>query len=151
MLLTFLIVFFLLKHLAWKPILNMLREREDSISKALVNARNAQEALDKLSQENERMMAEARRQKEQILKEARELKEQILSESREQAREEKASIIEDARKVILKERADALQDIRNIAAEYSVSIASRLLRRELQSDEAQKKLIEDSLSDIHKS
>lgn len=148
MLVTFLIVFLLLKALAWKPILKMLQEREASIDQALKSADSARTEMDRMQQENERIIAEARNEKEQILKEARLLKEQLMTESRELARLEKTQIIEDARKVIAKEKEDAVADIRNMVAEYSVQIAERLLRKELQGDEAQKKLIEDSLTDI---
>lgn len=148
MLVSFLIVFFLLKRFAWKPILKMLQEREASINQALTSAESARAEIDKMQQENERIISEARRKQEQILKEARDLKDQLMSEAREQAIQEKTLIIEDARNVINKEKADAIQDIQNMVAEYSVSIAEKLLRRELKGDDAQKKLIEDSLGDI---
>ena len=41
MLLSFSIVLVLLKKFAWKPILNTLEEREDSIQKALISAEQA--------------------------------------------------------------------------------------------------------------
>ena len=41
MLITFLIVLFLLKKFAWKPILDMIKEREESIENALSSAEKA--------------------------------------------------------------------------------------------------------------
>ena len=60
MLLSCSIVLVLLKKFAWKPILNILEEREDSIQKALISAEQARSEV-----------AELKSQKEQILNEAK--------------------------------------------------------------------------------
>ena len=45
MLVSFGIIFFILKKFAWKPILNMLKEREDFITNALNSAENAKREM----------------------------------------------------------------------------------------------------------
>jgi len=46
MVITFLIVLMLLKKFAWKPILKMIKEREDSIDSALKSAERAKVSVD---------------------------------------------------------------------------------------------------------
>jgi F-type H+-transporting ATPase subunit b len=46
MTITFSIVLFLLSKFAWKPILNSIKEREDSINGALSAADDARKAMD---------------------------------------------------------------------------------------------------------
>ena len=45
MLIAFSIVFFILKKFAWKPILNAIKAREDSIEEALQSADRAKEEM----------------------------------------------------------------------------------------------------------
>ena len=47
MTLSFAILMFILTKFAWKPILNMLKEREDSIDSALTLAEKAREEMKK--------------------------------------------------------------------------------------------------------
>ncbi|MDR1155764.1 MAG: F0F1 ATP synthase subunit B [Bacteroidales bacterium] len=148
MLVSFLIVFFLLKKLAWKPILNMLHEREDSIDQALKAADKAKEDMKKLQADNERILDEARAEREKIFREAQEIKEKIVGEAREQAGKEKDKIMNEARASIDAEKNAAIREIRDAAAELSIRIAEKLLRNELSNDQKQKELIEELIKDM---
>ena len=148
MLFSFLIVFFLLKKFAWKPILEMLHEREDSIEQALKSADKARESMEKLQADNERILNEARAEREKIFREAHEIKDKIIGEAREQAIKEKDKIIADARVSIENEKYAAIREIRNTAAELSVQIAEKLLRRELSADQKQKELVERLIKEV---
>ena len=148
MLVSFLIVFFLLKKFAWKPILEMLHEREDSIDQALKSAEKAREKMEKLQADNERVLNEARAEREKIFREAHEIKDRIVGEARDQAIREKDRIIADARTSIENEKYAAIREIRNTAAELSVQIAEKLLRRELSADQKQKELVENLIKEV---
>jgi len=148
MVLSFGIVFFILKKFAWKPIMNMLYEREESIDEALRAADKAREEMEKLQANNERILNEARAEQEKIFREAQEIKEKIVSEAREQAIKEKEKIINDARVSVEAEKNAAIREIRNVAAELSVQIAEKLLVRELSSELRQKELVEKLMKDI---
>jgi F-type H+-transporting ATPase subunit b len=141
MLVSFLIVFFILKKFAWNTILNMLHEREDRIEQDLKAAANAREEMEKLQANNERILNEARAEREKIFREAQDMKTQIVGEAREQAIMEKDKIMNDARASIEAEKNAAIREIRNIAAELSVQVAEKLLRNELSNDQKQKELI----------
>jgi F-type H+-transporting ATPase subunit b len=148
MLVSFLIVFFLLKKFAWKPILNMLNEREGSIDQALKAADKAKEDMKKMQSDNERILDEARAEREKIFREAQEIKEKIVGEAREQANREKDRILNEARASIEAEKNSAIREIRDTAAELSVQIAEKLLRNELSKDQKQKELIEKFIKDM---
>ena len=148
MLVSFLIVFFLLKKFAWKPILNMLHEREYNIEQALKAADKARDEIEKLQANNERILNEARAEREKIFREAQEIKEKLVGEAREQAIREKDKIMNDARASIETEKNAAIREIRNTAAELSVQIAEKLIRHELSDEQKQKKLIEQMIKEI---
>jgi F-type H+-transporting ATPase subunit b len=148
MLLSFGIVFFLLRKLAWKPILNMLYEREEGIDHALKAADEAKKEMEKLHAKNERILNEARVEREKMFREAQEIKEKIIGEAREQAVREKDRIMTDARLSIEAEKNMAIREIRNTAAELSIQIAEKLLRRELSNDQKQRELVEQLIKEI---
>ncbi|MBD0367501.1 MAG: F0F1 ATP synthase subunit B, partial [Flavisolibacter sp.] len=62
-LLAFLIVFFILRKFAWKPILNSLDNRERVIADSLETAERVKREMAQLKSENEELMAKAREER----------------------------------------------------------------------------------------
>src|ERR1700730_12264604 len=99
-LLAFVILFFILKKTAWKPVLNSLKEREQGIADSLATAERVKAEMAQLKNENEALRAKAREERAQLLKEARETKDKIINEAKEQAKIEYSKIITDAQAAI---------------------------------------------------
>lgn len=146
MLLAFSTVLLILKKFAWKPILNALRDRENSIEQALRSADKAREQMAKMQADNEKILAEARLERDKLIKEAREMKDQIISDARQKAVEEGNKMIDAARQAIQHERATAVDQIREMVATLSVDIAQKLLQKQLEDEKGQKELIDKVLS-----
>jgi len=142
MLVSFLIVLFILKKFAWKPILNMLHEREENIEQALKMADKVKAEMEKLKADNERIISEAFAERDKIFSDAQKIKEKIVGEAREQAVREKDKILNDARLTIETEKNAAIREIRNTAADLSLQIAEKLIRHELSNNQKQKELVE---------
>src|SRR6266540_3732098 len=87
-LLAFLIILWLLKKFAWKPILKALDDREKSIQDALDAAHRAKQEMTSLKADNERIIAEAKTERDNILKEAREIKDKMITEAKDRAGKE---------------------------------------------------------------
>src|SRR6185436_251141 len=100
MLVSFGIVFFLLKKYAWKPILSSLKTREESIAEALNTARKAKEETTLLKADNERLLNEARAERDAMLREARDTKDAIVSEAKSKAQAEANKVLAQAREAI---------------------------------------------------
>lgn len=147
-LIVFSITFFILARYAWKPLLNALKQRDNSIAQALQAAETAKKEVSQLQVENEKLMAKARADRDKMLQETRELKESLLNEAREQAKKEGHKMIEDARAAIKAERTAAIQDIKRQVAELSVDISEKILLHELSDPDRQKEFIEKSLVDV---
>ena len=67
-LIAFLVVFFLLKAFAWKPILASLKERETGIADAIASADKVKSEMAALKNENEAMMTKAREERAVMIK-----------------------------------------------------------------------------------
>ncbi len=139
--LIFLILLFLLRALAWKPILNAVKERNDSIAEALNSAEKAKEEMSKLQASNEQVLKEARIERDNIVKEARDLKDQMMADAKSMAKVEADKIIESAKMAIDNEKRAAINDIKNQIASISVDIAEKLLQKELGDKKGQDELI----------
>src|SRR5436190_23803697 len=145
---SFLIVLFLLKKFAWKPILDSLRDRETSIEEALNSAKKARDEVANMKAENERILQDARNERDVLLKQARETKDQIVNEARTKAQSEADRIITNARETINNEKIAAVNEFKNQVASLSIEIAEKVLQKEMAAPDTQKKLIQDLLKDI---
>ena len=144
--LIFLFLLVLLKKFAWKPILNAINERNDSIADALTSAEKAKEEMTKLKADNEQILDEARSTRDEILKEARNLKDKTISEAKAMAKDEADNIIASAKLAIQSEKRAAINEIKNQVASLSIEIAEKILSKELSDTKSQKALIEDLLN-----
>jgi F-type H+-transporting ATPase subunit b len=147
-LVIFLIVLFLLAKFAWKPILNSLKEREDSIEGALRMADQAKLEMQQLKAGNEKLLAEARIERDRIIKEASDISNQLIEQAKNKATEEGSRMIVQAREAIQNEKNAALAEVKNTAAQLSIDIAERILRRELTDSNSQKQLVDSYLKEV---
>ncbi|MDF2437742.1 MAG: synthase subunit [Bacteroidota bacterium] len=149
MIVSFSIILFLLKKFAWKPILGMIKEREESIENALASAEKAKLEMKALQSSNERILAEARSERDALLKDAREIREKMISEAKNAANKEGERMLAAARENIQIEKNKAIADLKNQVASLSIEIAEKILRSELSSDEKQKTLVNTLLKDVN--
>ena len=147
-LLAFLIVLFILKKFAWKPILNSLKERETSIADSLATAEKVKAEMAQLKSENEALLAKAREERGQMLKEARETKDRIISEAKEQAKIEANKIVVDAQAVIEQQKMAALTDVKNQVGNLVIEVAEKVLRRELGNKSEQENYIKQLAEEV---
>jgi F-type H+-transporting ATPase subunit b len=143
--LSFLIVLFMLKKMAWKPILKALKEREESISEALKAADKAKFEMNELKAGNKKLLNEARVERETMLKEAREAKNKIVAEAKEIARLEANKMIQSAQATIENEKKAAINELKNQVATLSLEIAEKILKSELSDSKKQDDLVKSSI------
>lgn len=145
--LSFLIVLFLLKKFAWKPILQTLKERDDSIDQALRSAEEAKKEIEKLQASNDELLKEARNERDRILKEARDTKDQMINEAKDKAKSEADKMISSARTAIENEKMSAITELKAEVANMSIQVAEQLLRKELSDAVKQKEFVNELLED----
>lgn len=145
---TFGLLLFILGKYAWKPIMKMLHEREDSIEKALHAAEEAKKEMLKLKAGNEQLLLEAKEERDALLRDARKVKDSIIEDARVKANEEANRIIENARESIQFEKMAAINDLKNQIAAISIEIAEKLIQQELSDSEKQHQLTERLMKEV---
>jgi F-type H+-transporting ATPase subunit b len=136
-LLAFLIVFFLLKKMAWPAIIKGLRDREQSITDSLTTAQKVKEEMAQMKSENEALLAKAREERAAMLKEARETKDKIINEAKDGAKVEANKIIVEAQAAINAQKMAALTDVKNQVGKLVIEVTEKILRKELGNKDAQ--------------
>ena len=145
--LSFLLVLFILRKLAWGPILKALNDREESIREALRSADKAREEMANLNSDNDRLLQEARAARDAMLKESRDLASTVVSDAKAKAKEEASKEVEIAREAIQVERKAAIAELKAEVAKLSIDIAERLLREELTDSGKQKTLVDKLIAE----
>lgn len=148
MVIVFGIVAYIMKKFAWKPILNALDEREQSIESALKAAQEARKEMENLKAGNEELLAQARKEKEIIMREAMILKENILAEAKEKATAETQKSIEIVRKQIENEKVRAINEMKKQMIELSFLIAEKVIRKEMADNKKHQEMVEKLIDEI---
>jgi len=142
MVVIFGIVFFLLAKFGFPVITKAVQTRSDHIADSLKAADEAQARLAGLAREQAKMIEETRLEQSRILKEASESRERIIAQAKEEAAAEAAKLLDHAKVEIAAERESAIRDIRRQVAMISVEVAEKIVRKDLEGDDAQQGLID---------
>lgn len=146
MTLIFGIVFFVLAKWGFPMITGSVEKRAARIGDSIKAAKEAEEKLRNLAEEQSRMIEETRQEQSRILKEAAASRDNIVEQAKVQAREEASRILDQARTQIAAEKKSALRDVRKEVALLSVSVAEKVLKASL-SDGAEQSALVDRLVD----
>ena len=142
MVVIFGLLFFLLWKFGFPIITDMVDKRNSTIEKSLKDAHEIEARMGQMVEEHARMLDEARKEQAQILREATDSRNKILAEAKDQARVEADKILAEARTEIAAEKEAALRDVRKEVAVLSVSIAEKILQKELAKDQEQREYID---------
>lgn len=146
---TFFIVVSILASKAWKPMINALDQREQRIREALSQAEKAREDSEMLNEKVEAQLQESRKEAQQILADARVAAEKLRADLETDAREKAQDLLTSAQEQINAEKERALREIKSTVVDLSVSIASKLIERNISSDD-NRRLAEESIRQVGK-
>ena len=149
MTLSFGLILLLLGKFAWKPILNAIKEREDTIQVALESAQKAKEEMRLLRESNDDLLKKAREERDQLMKEARETKDQIIAEAKNKAKEEANKILAATREEIKNEKSKAINELKSSVADIAFEIAETVLGEKLVHADKQSETVKKALSEVN--
>lgn len=144
---NFLIIFYLLKRFLYKPVLGMLKTREDKIKEGIKQAEEARLTLEKTLDEEKKIFAKAHDEAKALVADA---KIQALEVSKEVEENTKKQ----AEKILLDAKAQIEQDSKRMEQELGVKIsvlAKEMLEKSLQGvigEKEQKQIVEKAVKNI---
>lgn len=150
MFVSFAILFFILYKWAWPGILKSMDDRADLIDKGVEYARDAKAQLDSARAEGKNYIAEAQKQQAEMLRDAAKIKSQIIEEAKNEAAAEAQKVMANAKLSIEQQRKEAEMQFRDEVSKFSLEIARKMMREQLQDKGAQQKLVNKLIDEIEK-
>lgn len=150
MVIIFGLLFFLLAKFGFPIITSMVEKRDRAIGQSLKDAKEVEARMTALVEEHSKMLEETKKEQSAIMKEATEAKKALVEQAKAEAREEADKILADARIRIAAEKESALKDVRREVALLSVSIAEKILRKDLSSDQSGAEFISKMIDEAEK-
>lgn len=144
--LMFGILLFLIKKLAWGPLMGVMQAREEHIANQIDEAEKSRAETKKLLEEQRVLLNEARVEAQNLIENAKKQAELQREEIITQARAEADNMKETAKAEIEQQKEQAIAAIRDQVASLSVLIASKVIEKEL-SVEDQEKLIDEYIKE----
>lgn len=128
---NFLIIFWLLKRYAFKPIKKMISDRQNTIKEGLDTAEKAKTELTMAEETYERKLQEAREEGNIIVARAHDQAEQMMKRAEARAQEKVEKIVTEAREAIAQERDRMQQKLQAQTVSIAVAIAEKILKTKL--------------------
>ena len=144
----FVLLLFILRKVAWKPIVGALEERTRHINDSLQKAEAAQRAAENARAEYEAMMAKASKEAQELIARSRKAAEDMRNEVVAKAQTDSDQLLQRAKREIDLAKQKALDEIKQTAAEMSINIAGRIIGRSLTAKDHQD-LIRQALGEMH--
>ena len=126
-----LILFTVMKKFLFKPVMNILDQRDAEIKKIYNDANDANEKAVTLEKEYSEKMAQARDEAGEIIKQATLTAQKREKEIIESAHQQVAAMTRRAETQIAQERKKAYQEIKEEISDISVAIAGKMVQREI--------------------
>ncbi|WP_099222574.1 F0F1 ATP synthase subunit B [Listeria costaricensis] len=139
---TFAILLVLLRIFAWKPLMKIMKEREEHIASEIDSAEESRAQAETLLAEQKDVLQKARVESQTMIENAKQLGEKEREEIIKTARMESERLKEEAKADIKREKEDAISAVREQVGTLSVLIASKVIEKNLD-EKAQNDLIQD--------
>jgi F-type H+-transporting ATPase subunit b len=146
---NFLIIFYLLKKFLYKPVLGMLKKREDKIKEGIKQAEDARITLEKTLEEEKKILTKAQTQARTIVEDARVKALESAREIDENARKQAEMTIAQAKESIEQESKDAEARL----TQKISTVASDLLTKAMEgmfNEKDQKQIVNKTLDNLKK-
>ena len=148
MTLIFLLLFFVLARYGFPVITGMVEKRNRHIDESLKMAQEARARMENLAAEQAALLEKTRQEQGVMLREAAQTRATIIANAQKEAEEKAEKIIEKARVEIAAEKESALSDIRKEVAMLSVDIAEKVIRKDLENDDAQMRYLDKLVGEM---
>ncbi len=133
--LNFVILVVFLQGLLWKPVLNVLDKRRETVSEDLQQAKDHRRKAEALFEKYRATMESARKEREELIANGRREGEKERERITAEAKAEAASILERADLEVKAERNEIRRELVGSIGDFSVDLAARILGREVKPED----------------
>ncbi len=144
-LICFGVIFFFLRAVAYKRVIQMLDDRAAKIKEGLEQSEEAEKRAADIDAEAKEALAEARKEGQVLMAQAKEAADVRRQEDMAQAKKDAEALLERARAEIQLEKDQAIGELRKEFADIAISAAGKVINEELDADK-HRKVIDEVLA-----
>lgn len=142
-----LVLYFLMKKFLFKPVNNIISQREEAIKKQFDEADEAQKKVDELKKEYEASLANAKEDSAKLVQEAKEKAKAEYDRIVKSADEEVAKKMQKAEETIQEEKNKSLRSMQTEIQNLVVAAATKVVGEQVSSENSQK-LYDDFIAEM---
>ncbi len=139
---TFICLLLVLRKLAWKPLLDSLHKREETVRTSIERAEQAQQEAERMLDEHRKRLELAEQEGRRILEEHRTLASKLKDEMLQHAQNQSQQMIDKAKQEIERDKEAALTELKEDVADLAIQAAGKILDETL--DEKRHRKVIDS-------
>lgn len=144
---NFLLLFFILKKVLYKPVLGFLEARRKKIEEGLKKAESFEEEWQKIKDIQKDAALKSEKEALAIIEKARLSAEKKEKEILELAQQKSEKIVEEAKQDISREKDKILEEVKKEAADFIVFATEKILKRTI-NDKDEKEIIRQTLGKL---
>src|SRR5260221_446646 len=137
---NFLIILYVLKRFAYKPIFKMLDDRKKTIQEGIENAKKSEEALEKALEREKAILQKAQSQAQEFITDAKNQAEEIAKQMEENTRSQADRMLKDAKEEIQREYQETEKRLATHTTQLAISILEKTLKDMLDEKEQKQAL-----------
>ena len=145
---AFLIMLYVLGKFAFPQMTRALAARQQRIRDSIEAADRSKQDAERILDEYRQQLAEARGEAQKIIDEAKRTAEAMRQDLIHRAEQEAQDIVARAKADVAGERDRAMQELRSTVGDLAITLATRVIERELSSPEAQRALVERAIDEL---
>jgi F-type H+-transporting ATPase subunit b len=146
---AFLIMYWVLKRFAWKPLMKLMDDRKQLISSDFETIRNEKNEIEKIKEDYRQKLKSLESESKLKIHEAVEKGEELAQEIAKEARMKAQDILNKAEREMEQEIKDAKKHFKDLVVNVSMNLANKLMQEELNKDR-HTKLIDETLQQVDK-
>ena len=145
--LGFLIIYWIIWRVAYKPLASMMQQRRSYVEDQIVSAETSNAEAQRMVEEQRAMLEQARNEVREMLDSARQRADEQARDIIAKAQEEAQRLLDEGRQMIDRERREATSQVLTQVADLTVSLTTKLLRNHITA-EAQEAIVKEAESEL---
>ena len=144
---SFGLLFLVLATVGYKPIVGIIKKREDDIRHSIDESERVRTEAQQLFDDYKQQLDEARKEAQSIIAQGKTMGDSVRQEAIDKAQKDADKIVAQAKEEITRERAKAVADLEARITDLTVLTTAKVVQQTL-TDKDHLRLIEDSLAEV---
>ncbi len=146
---NFLIILFILKKILYKPVLTLLKTREEKIERGLKDADQARKLLEETSEKEKEILKNAQKEANKLLADTKKQLDSMTKASQDSSKKQAEQILKQAKQQISQESADAEARITKKVTAIAIQLLEKSLSQ-LVNEETQQEIMVKAIKQLEK-